>query len=668
MRFLILHSLLLAFLFSPVSAENQPTRASVFESAPRDPQAIYFEKERFGFHADGKTDDSAALQRAIDEIAETSSYGVLFIPEGRYRLAETVHLWRGVRLIGFGAKRPVFLLTERTSGFGEGEEKYMLKFCHKPTGVGNVQDAGNTSYASGIRNIDFKIEEGNPGAIALRYRIPQLCALENMRFDIGQGKGAIKDIGNLIEQCEFEGGDWAIQTRETSAGWQATLLNCAFRNQRSASILTQKVGLTVIGCRFTDTGTGISITHDERLYVKDSRFERLRQAGIESKRHFTREEQQMNLENLGFADVPFSVRLNGSSQGRPHPEIDADFEAPATAFIVDDFSHGIHVASDGARTFGTRMEQRAVEKLPPQIVRDNTTYPPVSTWVNMLDLGAVADGETDCTEAFENAIAKHEVIYLPMGRYLISRPLKLQPQTKLIGLHPFQTELLLKDSTPGFTDPSQPSPMVLTATQGRNQVIGLRFNAARNSGAVALQWRSAESSLATDLLFLRTWENDGKVEQSDSLLVTDEGGGCFKNIWNPETRAVSALKISGTSTPGRVYQLSAEHHHKNEIIIENSANWTFYALQTEAHKGGEDVLPVDIKNSRNMLFANSVFYRTTGVWTPAPTAIQAADVTNLNLNGIWMHGGRPFTFDHSLIDETRNLKIPLRAFSRLSIK
>jgi hypothetical protein len=32
------------------------------------------------------------------------------VPSGRYRLARTVYVWPGMRVIGYGVTRPVFLL------------------------------------------------------------------------------------------------------------------------------------------------------------------------------------------------------------------------------------------------------------------------------------------------------------------------------------------------------------------------------------------------------------------------------------------------------------------------------------------------------------------------------------------------------------------------------
>ena len=75
----------------------------------------------------------------------------------------------------------------------------------------------------------------------------------------------------------------------------------------------------------------------------------------------------------------------------------------------------------------------------------------METWVNIRDLGAKGDGETDDTEVFEKAVSLHKNIYVPQGWYRLTRTLKLSPGTKLIGLHPFGTQFLLKESEPAFS-------------------------------------------------------------------------------------------------------------------------------------------------------------------------------------------------------------------------
>src|SRR4051812_21325124 len=65
-----------------------------------DPKAVYVTAPTMA------GDSSVALQEAIDKASGTGREGIVFVPEGRYAITRTVHLWPGVRLIGYGATRP----------------------------------------------------------------------------------------------------------------------------------------------------------------------------------------------------------------------------------------------------------------------------------------------------------------------------------------------------------------------------------------------------------------------------------------------------------------------------------------------------------------------------------------------------------------------------------
>jgi hypothetical protein len=93
-----------------------------------DPKAVYL--EAFGARGDGVADDSDAIQKAIDTVQETITQGIVFVPEGRYRLAKTINVWPAIRLIGYGAKRPVFVLAANTPGYQDrNAENYMVFFA-----------------------------------------------------------------------------------------------------------------------------------------------------------------------------------------------------------------------------------------------------------------------------------------------------------------------------------------------------------------------------------------------------------------------------------------------------------------------------------------------------------------------------------------------------------
>src|SRR6267142_2050034 len=94
--------------------------SSYYPARLEDAKAVYLTPDNFPVKGDGIADDTAILQQAIDQVRERTNQGILFIPSGHYRLTKTVYIWPGIRLIGFGAKRPVFVLAANTPGFQQG--------------------------------------------------------------------------------------------------------------------------------------------------------------------------------------------------------------------------------------------------------------------------------------------------------------------------------------------------------------------------------------------------------------------------------------------------------------------------------------------------------------------------------------------------------------------
>src|SRR3984957_4564433 len=100
---------------------------SYYPSRIDDAKAVYLTSDHFAVRGNGIADDSDAIQQAIDKVQETANQGILFIPAGRYRLTKTIYIWPGIRLIGFGAQRPTFVLAANTPGFQQ-DPAYMIFF------------------------------------------------------------------------------------------------------------------------------------------------------------------------------------------------------------------------------------------------------------------------------------------------------------------------------------------------------------------------------------------------------------------------------------------------------------------------------------------------------------------------------------------------------------
>lgn len=91
-----------------------------------------------------------------------------------------------------------------------------------------------------------------------------------------------------------------------------------------------------------------------------------------------------------------------------------------------------HLEETAGALFDHAVEEGVFDTIP----RD--TYQNLTSGVfNVLEYGAVADGETDCSTAIQNAInaAKDHgaTVYLPAGEYVITKSIAIHSHTKLIG-------------------------------------------------------------------------------------------------------------------------------------------------------------------------------------------------------------------------------------------
>jgi sugar lactone lactonase YvrE len=656
--------------FAQTPAEAVDAYASIYQTKIDDPLAVYFTPDAFGIPTDGSADVSDALQQAINRVQETVRYGIVFIPEGTYRISRTIHLWKGIRLIGYGNKRPVIRLGKHTDGFQEGEGKYLFHFCSdRPAREpARIQDANAGTFYSGIRNIDLVIEEGNPAAVGVRFHAAQHCFLSHIDFRLSAGATGVEDLCNEIEYCRFFGGDYAIRTRKTAPGWQALVLDSHFEKQAKAAICTEEVGLMLIRDSFKDLPTVVSINPErsEALWMSDCKLENIsRPALIVSNEHNPK--TQINLENIACIRVPDFLRFRTSGE---------TIRGEGRTYRVATLTHGLQYGERGERpTIRTthRMAPAGSASIPPS---DVPLLPPTRQWVNLKTLGAKGDGLTDDTEVLKKAIREHATIYLPGGHYRVTESIVLQPHTNLVGLHPSITQIVLRDSTTAFQGLGTPLPLLEAPQGGVNIVSGIGLNTSGvNPRAVAAKWMAGSRSMMNDVRFtgghgtyglngreVRTYNDNRTADgipyrkwdtQYWSLWITDGGGGTFKDIWTPSPYAAAGLFISQTATEGRIYGLSSEHHVRNEVVLDGVANWKIYGLQLEEESGeGPYCLPLDISNSQNILLANTFSYRVSRVTTPYPQAIRTAASTGLLFCGLRAWTWTKYLFDNTLFDAT----------------
>jgi sugar lactone lactonase YvrE len=268
----------------------------------------------------------------------------------------------------------------------------------------------------------------------------------------------------------------------------------------------------------------------------------------------------------------------------------------------------------------------------------------------------------------------------------------------LIGLHPSVTRILLADSTPAFQGVGSPKALLESPQGGANIVTGIGlYTNGINPRAVAAKWMAGSDSLMNDVRFLgghgtvnpgstveessKVWQqiyNNTHTADSDlnrrwdgqypSLWVTNGGGGTFVDIWTPSTFAQAGMYISNTSTEGRIYELSSEHHVRHEVVLQNVSNWRIYALQTEEERGESGfALPLEIRDSSDITVANLHMYRVVSSYQPFPYAIELTHSKNIWFRNIHCYSDSKVSFDNAVYDRTNHVELRQREFAWLNI-
>jgi len=680
---------------------------SVIAARLDDPKAVYVDAPST------KEDSSDGLQAAIDRASGTGREGIVFIATGRYTMTRTIYLWPGVRLIGYGARRPVFVLPANTPGFQQGMGVMVMftgltpherpragdRIAFPPPGSvppnNNVADANPNTFYSAMSNIDFEIGDGNPAAVAVRFHVAQHSFLAHMDFHLGSGLAGIYQVGNEAEDLHFHGGRYGILTEKTSPAWQFTLIDSVFEGQREAAIREHEAGLTLIRDTFRNVPKGIDIDegYPDQLWVKDSRFENIAGAVV-----------TISLEKNPLTEIGFeNAVLNNAPVFALLRESGKTVAGRGSVYEVKNFTYGLIVPAEGRMgSIGMRYDAAPLASLPTPLSPAIRSLPLSSEWVNVHTLGVKGDGISDDTAALQKAIDAHPVLYLPAGHYVVSNTITMKPDTVLIGLHPTLTQINLLDETPGYQGVGAPKAVLRAPQGGKNILSGIGiFAGGTNPRAVAVLWKAGEQSLIDDVRFLgghgsggNPYNNNHTADpdlrkrwdgQYPSLWVADGGGGTFADIWTPNTFAQSGFMVSNTKTPGHVYELSTEHHVRNEIKFDHVENWDINAPQTEEEAGeSPEALSLEIDHCRNLTIANYHGYRVTRSRAPFPAAVRIYQSSGIRFRNVHVNAESgygicdangcgtflrlsKFPYENAIEDVTHHLQVREREFASLDI-
>ncbi|MEI8407621.1 MULTISPECIES: glycosyl hydrolase family 28-related protein [unclassified Kribbella] len=654
------------------TADQDPVRfTSAYQTRPPDPGAVLLGSPGFEVHGDGIGDDTAAVRAAVDEASRRGianklgdilggvrdfplgdGGGVVLVPPGTYRLTGPIDVHDSVRIIGYGVRRPRFVLADNSPGYDGSTPRDVFSFRRRPVG-GPVTYANNDTFGSGLMNLDIAIGAGNPQAIAVRFGGAQLCVLQDLDIDTGDGWAGIDHNANLIQRVRVSGGAVGLNAFAASAGWQTTLLDCRFTGQRETAIRTNNdAKLVLVRTVLADAPRGVECVPDQflHLYLQSCLLSDLTDSGIVlndsdllpgATNPLIRNSNQLNLVDSICRRTPTVLTL-AQTGSRTHAS-DGGIDLTYGLRIANALStgetriNGVQASYDGRRDVGAMLHS------------DVPDLPPVSTWVSITEVAArmgrtVGRGTEDDLAVFQAAVDRHETVFVPIGEYLLAGTLRLGHRTNLIGLHPRQTWLRTPDGTPCFGDPERPKALVETPPGGRNIVVGLGLDTARNTpGSVNIRWQSGSGSYLADITtqFVK-WHPEDVASGDPGYTYRGKhkygvwvrgGGGVLSNIWSGNGWADNGLLVEHSTVPTRAYEVSVEHHQFREVVLRHVANWEFLGLQTEDHIYGWQSQAVELDHCLDLLFANSVFFRVATVLGPSPYGVGLRSSRNIVFRG-----------------------------------
>jgi hypothetical protein len=576
----------------------------------------------------GKKDSTKAIQAAINFARDQQM--VCFFPSGVYAISDTITCLQNPYLRSNGkmsygknfpcvlmgsrkGNRPKILLRANSPGFSdEKRPKYVIHFWAR-----NIDNPSkpqpNCSFDQMLLNLDVVIGEGNSGAVAVRHSAAQGSTIQDCTIDATFGLTGIEGApgsGGSIAGVTVIGGRFGLDIREAQPA--PTVTGVTLIGQRETALLySGPQALSAVGIKIVSKAKGpvvklLSVPwnpHFGQMSLQDSEivFEEPGDTAIFA-------ERSVYLKNVYIKHAATAVsasdgaHLNARADGwlliREYAHEVASKAWKGYQYTMPIYINGIRHASD--------IEDVVVGSEPREdLVMKHTwsmDFPNFetkgSTNVKSHPFNAKGDGIADDTNALQSAIDSSEIVFLPKGYYAISKPLRLKPTTKLVGISGHLSVIIPLSQARLYAHNKTPLPLVESSDSPSAETVlaFIGLHAPPDSPrAYALHWRSGPKSFVRCVNFISAPPRSGfgyrgKIEQKNFpfVLISGSGGGKWYNFYQEshlhQGSEYRHLLVSDTSASLSFYQLNAEHSRgEANVEIRRSRNVSIYGFKGEGN-------------------------------------------------------------------------------------
>ena len=168
----------------------------------------------FGAKGDGISDDTLAIQKAIDSVVRnfedksTRDFRTVYFPQGVYQVSNTIQLGRTKTIQGEDREQTVIRLQDNNPEYAQTPKPVLRSFFNN-----------NQTFGIYIKDLTVDVGRGNPQAIGIQYNTHNSGAIENVTITSQDFAGAIgldlseTEFGpGMIENLMVEGFDTGIKT------------------------------------------------------------------------------------------------------------------------------------------------------------------------------------------------------------------------------------------------------------------------------------------------------------------------------------------------------------------------------------------------------------------------------------------------------------------------